>query len=188
MPDVQPFDWYRLVLGEQAGPLYLLEVAFRTAVMYLYALVFGRFVGKRGVGQISPFEFIVIIIISSAAGDAMFYPSVPLAHGIVVLTVVIVLHRLLAMLTGRSQQLENVVEGKPLLVVENGRIKEEAVGAGTISRHELMMELRLRGVRDVGEVELAFFEPSGQMSVLLGRREQQPAVESTLPPQTETRA
>jgi hypothetical protein len=79
----------------------------------------------------------------------------PLAHGIVALTVVIVLHRLLATLTGRSQQLENLVEGQPLLVVE-------AVGAGTtISRHEPMMELPTRG-RDVGEVDPAFFEPSGR--------------------------
>lgn len=187
MPDVQPFDWHRLFLGEQADALYLLEIAFRTTVMYLYALVFARFVGKRGVGQISPFEFIVIIIISSAAGDAMFYPSVPLLHGIVVLTVVILLHRLLATLTGRYRRVEDAIEGEPLLVVENGAINEQALGAGTLSRQELMTELRLRGVRDVADIELAFFEPSGRMSVLFRRREQQRPAVSTLPPQFEKR-
>ena len=111
----------------------------------------------------------------------------PLTHGFVVLTVVILLHRLLATLTGLSHRLENLAEGEPLLVVEKGRINEEALRGGTLSRHELLMELRLRGVRDVGEVELAFFEPSGQMTVLLGRRERQETGESTLPPQFEAR-
>lgn len=187
MPEVQPFDWHRLFLGEQTGPLFLLEIVFRTGVMYLYALVFARFVGKRGVGQISPFEFIVIIIISSAAGDAMFYPGVPLLHGIVVLTVVILLHRLLATLTGRYQRIEDTIEGEPLLVVQDGTINEQALGAGTLSRQELMTELRLRGVRDIADIELAFFEPSGRMSVLFGRREQQPAKMSTLPSQFQER-
>ena len=178
---IQPFDWYRIFIGEQADPLYLLEIAFRTAVMYGYAIIFARFIGKRGVGQISPFEFVVIIIISSAAGDPMFYAHVPLLHGILVLTVVILLHRAVAMLTDRSERAEDVVEGEPVLVVDDGIIVDGAVGARTLSRRELLMQLRQQGIRDVGEVERAFFEPNGQLSVLQAPQDRRKETESTAP-------
>ena len=130
---IVPFDWHRMWVGDQTGWLFLLEVVFRTAVMYGYALAFARFLGKRGVGQISPFEFIVIIIISSAAGDPMFYAHVPLLHGFVVLTVVGLLHRAVGFITDRSERAEDVVEGDPILVIENGTINEDAVRAGALS-------------------------------------------------------
>jgi len=53
---IQPFDWHRIFLGDELGLLFLLEIVFRTVVMYGYALIFARAIGKRGVGQISPFE------------------------------------------------------------------------------------------------------------------------------------
>ena len=178
---IQPFDWHRIFFGDQADPLYLLEIAFRTVVMYGYALVFARFIGKRGVGQVSPFEFILIIIISSAAGDPMFYGHVPLFHGILVLTVVILLHRLVSIMTDRSERAEDVLEGEPVLVVDNGRIVELSLGAGTLSRRELLMELRQQGIRNVGELERAFFEPNGKISVLQASQDKQKETESTQP-------
>ena len=178
---LQPFDWHRIFLGDQVGTLFLLEIVFRTVVMYGYALVFARFIGKRGVGQVSPFEFILIIIVSSAAGDPMFYGHVPLLHGILVLTVVLLMHRLVSSVTDRSERAEDVVEGEPVLVVDSGEILEESLGAGTLSRRELLMELRQQGVRNVGDVERAFFEPSGRISVLPAPQDKQRKTESTQP-------
>ena len=170
-----------MLLGDATGFLYLLEIAFRTAVMYLYALVFARFVGKRAVGQISPFEFILIIVISSAAGDPMFYRHVPLTHGILVLTVVLLLHRAMSFVTIRSERGEDVLEGEPLLVVEDGAVIASALGAGTLSRRELMSLLRQQGIEDVGEVDKAFFEPGGQLSLFQANQSEQKKTESTLP-------
>ena len=174
----QPFDWHRILLGDRTGLLFLLEIVFRTAVMYGYALAFARFIGKRGVGQVSPFEFILIII-SSAAGDPMFYSDVPLLHGILVLTVVMLLHRLVGVWTDRSERAEDVMEGEPILVIADGEIVDGALAAGTLSRRELLMQLRQQGVRDVGEVERAIFEPNGRISVLQAPPDKQ--TESTLP-------
>ena len=170
-----------MFLGDSVGLLYLLEIAFRTTVMYVYALVFSRFVGKRSVGQISPFEFIMIIVISSAAGDPMFYHDVPLTHGILVLTVVMLLHRAMSLVTDKSERGEDVLEGEPVLVIENGAVIESALGAGTMSRRELMSELRQQGVRDVGEIDKAFFEPSGRVSLFQASQDEQKKTESTLP-------
>ena len=178
---IQPFDWYRIFVGDQTGPLFLLEVVFRTVVMYGYALVFARVVGKRAVGQISPFEFILIIIISSAAGDPMFYAHVPLLHGFVVLTAVMVLHRVFAHFADLSERVEDVLEGEPLLVVKNGELLERAVESASISRRELLMKLRRRSIRDVGEVEVAFLEPDGELSVLRASPDMRKSTESTMP-------
>ena len=117
----------------------------------------------------------------------MFYTSVPLLHALVVLTVVILLHRCLAVLTGWSPRMEYMVEGAPVLVVQNGRILQDSVGAGTIPLRELLMQLRLQRVRDLGEVEKAFFEPSGQMSVVPAPQEHRRSTGSTMPKELERR-
>jgi uncharacterized membrane protein YcaP (DUF421 family) len=181
LQNIQPFDWHRIFFGEGTSVLFLLEIAFRTTVMYLYALIFARFVGKRSVGQISPFEFIMIIVISSAAGDPMFYAHVPLLYGIVVLTVVMLLHRGMSAFTDKSERGEDLLEGEPILVIEDGHVIETAIGRGTISRRELMSQLRQQGIDDVGEVEKAFFEPSGVFSVFQAAQDKRKKTQSTMP-------
>ncbi|SDY53729.1 DUF421 domain-containing protein [Citreimonas salinaria] len=181
LQNIQPFDWYRVFIGEGTSVLFLLEIAFRTAVMYLYALIFARFVGKRSVGQVSPFEFIMIIVISSAAGDPMFYAHVPLLYGVVVLTVVMLLHRGMSALTDKSERGEDLLEGEPILVIEEGNLIDQAIGRGTISKRELMSQLRQQGIGDVGEVEKAFFEPNGKFSIFQADNENQKKTQSTMP-------
>ncbi len=181
----QAFDLYRMFLGEQTGSLlFLLEIVFRTTVMYLYVLFFSRIVGKRAVGQISAFEFIVVIVVSSAAGDAMFYPHVPILHGIAVLTVVMLLHRIFGHVAAQSERAEDIIEGEPLLVVKDGRVLDEALGASSLSRRELMMLLRVQGHQNLGNIEKAFFEPSGQISVFPFPPDRQKAEQSTEPRET----
>ena len=110
----------------------------------------------------------------------MFYPDVGLAQGLLVITVVIVLHRAMAFVFARYRHVESAVEGEPLLVVERGAIREEVLGSGTITRRELLTLLRLSGVRDLGEVELGYLEPQGRLSVF--KYDRPTPRETTLPP------
>lgn len=75
-----------------------------------------RFIGKRGVGQITPFEFLIVVVLGSATGDPMFYPHVPLLHGMIVITVVALLQRVFARLTNHSLMLRHALESRPLLI------------------------------------------------------------------------
>lgn len=177
---MQPSEWQRMLIGS-GDPLLLAEIAFRTCVMYGYAVLFSRFIGKRGVGQISPFEFVVLIIATSAAGASMFDPSVPLLHGIAVLTVTMLLHRLLGLLGDRSGRVEDLAEGTPVLVVDQGELVRHGVGAATLSHRELLMKLREQGIEDVGEIERAYFEPSGRLSVFRAGPGRRRATLSRLP-------
>lgn len=178
-------EFYRILFGgpETASPFFYLEIVLRTVVMYLYTLLLARLVGQGAIGQIGPFEFVLVIAVGSAAGDPMFYPDVGLAQGILVITVVIIAHRLTGSFLARHRRLEEVVEGLPLKVVEHGRIIEEALGAGKLTEREVLSLLRLEGVRDTGEVEFAYFEQAGKLSVFRygGHRD---TVQSTMPTRT----
>lgn len=162
-----PLDLLRMFFGEgeSASPLFLVEIVLRTSVMYAYTIVLTRLVGQGTIGQIGPFEFVLVIAVGSAAGDPMFYPDVPLVHGLLVISVVILLHRGTQWVLTRSVVAEGFVEGTPLLVVRGGHVMEDALGSGRLTRRELLSLLRVQGVRNIGTIECAYFEPSGKLSV-----------------------
>jgi uncharacterized membrane protein YcaP (DUF421 family) len=162
--EIQPFDVQRMFFGDLPA-LFILEVAFRTSFMYLYTLAAARLIGKRGMGQLTPFEYIIVIALGSATGDPMFYPEVPLIHGIVVITSIVLLEKLLARLTQTRPRLEDALESVPTLLIKNGKIIEDSLQKSELSRQELFMQLRMNKIRNVGEVERAFLEPSGRISV-----------------------
>lgn len=161
------FDLLRIMFGEAdiATPLFYAEIVLRTTVMYLYTIVLARVVGHDAIGQLGPFEFVLVIAVGSAAGDPMFYPDVGLLQGIAVITVVMLLHRFTGFAAARWRKVESVIQGDPILVVKDGRIRDDAIGAGRLTHGELMSLLRAKGIRDTGEVECAYLEPSGVLSV-----------------------
>jgi uncharacterized membrane protein YcaP (DUF421 family) len=157
------FDLYRIFLGDQ--PLgFFLEIMFRTVVMYLYVLLLLRLLGKRGMGQLSPFEFTIIIALGSAVGDPMFYPEVPLLHCLAVVTLVVAMTRFVTYLSNRSENVEKFLEGQPCCVVEDGVLNLKSIDGERFSREELFMLLREKGVSQLGQVRRAYVEPSGGIS------------------------
>lgn len=176
----QGFDPARILFGDVASAGFYAEIVLRTTVMYLYTILLARVVGHDAIGQLGPFEFVLVIAVGSAAGDPMLYPEVGLLQGIAVITVVMILHRATGAIVARSRRVETIIQGDPLLVVKNGRIRDEMLGAGRLTRAELLSLLRCNGVRDTGEVEAAYLEPSGKLSVFRGSGDRR-AVESTTP-------
>ncbi|MEZ5844643.1 MAG: DUF421 domain-containing protein [Hyphomicrobiaceae bacterium] len=162
-----PLDLMRMMLGagDRASLLFYLEIVIRTSVMFGWTVVLARLVGNGSVGQVGPFELVIVIAVGSAAGDPMFYPEVPLAHGLLVITVVILLHRFTQMLAARGGRAARYLEGQPAMIVRDGVVLEAALGHGTLTRGELFAMLRAEGVRNTGEVEWAWFEPTGRLSV-----------------------
>jgi uncharacterized membrane protein YcaP (DUF421 family) len=162
--EAAPFDWHNMLLGSQP-PLFLLEIALRTAVMFIYLLVAARFIGKRALAELTPFEFIVVVALGSAAGDPMFYPEVPLLHGAVVITVIVALERALQAAVARSRRVHDSAVGDPVLIIRDGQLVEPALRSERLNEDDVLMQLRLEGIRDTGEVELAYLEHSGKLSI-----------------------
>lgn len=158
------FDIGRMLLGDEP-PLFLLEIAFRTVVIYLYTLVLIRWIGSRSIAQLSLVEFLLVIALGSAVGDAMFYPDVPLVHGLIVITLVVLLDKGLAYILARNPVLEDVIEGKSVEVVRDGVIAYRALIALNFGHDELFEQLRLKDVANMGEVRGAYLETNGSISV-----------------------
>ena len=157
-------DFGQMFFGD-TNPVFVLEIVIRTSFMYLYTLTLVRFLGKRGMGQLSPFEMVIIVALGSAVGDPMFTEELPLIDGVVVITVVVVLERLLVKLTEHNRRLERLIESTPVLLVRDGEIDSQSMDEEEISEAELFMALREAGIEHLGEIRFAFMEPNGRVSV-----------------------
>lgn len=162
--DVVPFDWGRMLLGD-TPPLFLLEIAFRTVVMFLWLAFLLRITGKRGLAQLSPLELAIVIALGSAAGDPLFYPEVPLVHAMLVIALVVGLQRWLSLLVIRSERVETFMEGEPVELVRDGVLNPGRLTTANLSREDLFERLRTQGVRQLGEVQRAYFEQDGNLTV-----------------------
>jgi uncharacterized membrane protein YcaP (DUF421 family) len=161
--ELQPFDWSRILWGD--APLGLLaEIAIRTAVMFVLAFVVPRVMGRRGVRQLSPFDYVIIIALGSAVGDPMLYADVPLLHGAVILTVVVSLHRLVAEVTERNDKIDAFVTGDAVVVVAEGRVVPAAYRHAQLDREELFGLLGGEGIEHLGQVRRAYVEKTGQLT------------------------
>lgn len=133
--------------------------------MFLVIIIGLRFLGKRGVKQLSVFELVVIIGLGSAAGDPMFYKEVGILSSVIVFVVIIALYAVLTYFLGKSKKFENLLEGKPVCLVKNGVFSVESFKKENLGSDEFFAELRLRGVSHLGQVETVIEETSGEVSV-----------------------
>ncbi|WP_096784269.1 DUF421 domain-containing protein [Rhodobacter sp. CZR27] len=159
-----PFDLVRMFLGDDP-PLFLLEILFRTLVIYVWTLLLLRWVGGRSIAQLSIVEFLLVIALGSAVGDALFYPEVPLVHAMLVVAAVVGLDKLLDALIRRFRTVKIAVDGRAVAVMKDGVILSAGMAARRIGTPELLALLRMQGIENLGEVRAAFIEADGQLSV-----------------------
>lgn len=164
------FEWKR-VLFNDLPVTFLLEVLFRSAIMFTVLLIGLRSSGKRGVKQLSVFELVLIIALGSAAGDPMFYEDVGIIPAIVVFVVVIFLYRLITWLAAKSQKIEALVEGKAQYLIRDGRFALDELKKEDLAQDEFFAELRVNNVAHLGQVHCALIETSGVISLLYYRDE-----------------
>lgn len=164
-----PFDLVRMFWGD-APPGFLWEILVRTLIVYSYSLALVRWIGGRGVAQLSLVEFLLVIALGSAVGDSLFYPNVPLFHALLTITVVILINKLLDLAIVRWRGAKRVIDGHPRLLVRDGVIDPSTRDTRKLSDHEVMSMLRAKGVSNLGEVRVAYLEANGAVSVFRNDR------------------
>lgn len=157
-------NWTTLLFGEK-DMSFSVEIIVRTLIMYFVILVGLRLMGKRGVRQLSVFELVVIIGLGSSAGDPMFYQEVGVFMAVVVFVVVIAAYRLTTYFTGKSKKFERMVEGETVCLISEGKFCFEELNKEDLGQDEFFAELRTKGVSQIGQVEKAYLETSGEVSV-----------------------
>ena len=161
---MKAFDWQRMAFDKVPFE-FLGEVALRSLYTFVLVFIFLKLTGRRGVRQMSLFEVLIILTLGSAAGDVAFYDDVPMIPVLVVFISLGALYRLVMWLMARSEKLEDLLEGKPMIVVEEGELAWDNLRKENMTEFEYFMELRLSGVEQLGQVKLAIQETNGQLSV-----------------------
>ncbi|HFP9223613.1 TPA: DUF421 domain-containing protein [Raoultella planticola] len=178
---MKAFDWHRMAL-DKVPVDFLAEVALRSVYTFVLVFIFLKITGRRGVRQMSLFEVLIILTLGSAAGDVAFYDDVPMLPVLVVFVTLALLYRLVMWLMGKSETLENLLEGKPIPVIEQGELAWKNLQAENMTEFEFFMELRINGVEQLGQVRLAILETNGQISLYYYAERDVKAGLSILPP------
>lgn len=156
--------WTTIFLGNEEFS-FVFHVIMRTIIMFLIIIIGLRFLGKRGVKQLSVFELVVIIGLGSAAGDPMFYKDVGILFSVAVFIIIISLYAILTYILGKSKTFENMLEGKPIMLIKNGVFEISNFKKENLGSDEFFAELRTKGVSQLGQIETAIEETSGDISV-----------------------
>ena len=142
------------------------ELVLRSAVVYAFLLVLLRMTGKRQVGQLAPFDLVLLLILSNAVQNSMNAGDNSLAGGLVSAATLVGLNVLIGFATYSSKQVEVLVEGKPEVLIHNGAVDPAVMRRAQLTHHELDAALRQAGCVGQHEVKLAVLENNGAISVI----------------------
>jgi uncharacterized membrane protein YcaP (DUF421 family) len=144
----------------------LIEIALRTVIIYCVVLLGVRLSGKREVGQMTPFDLTLLLLISNSVQNAMTGPDTSLAGGLVAACTLLVMNYLIADLSGANRRFRKFIQGQPSLLVHDGQVIEAHMAKEHVSMDELQRALRERGIASYHDVALAVLEVDGSISCL----------------------
>ena len=140
-------------------------VIYRTLLFYFALIAVIRGLGKRQVGQLEPSEFVVTMLIANLASVPLENWDIPIWGGLLPMGIVFVCERVLSWLCLKSIRLRRLLCGKPVILIENGRLLEGNLRRTRVNLDELTGHLREQGVLAVEEVQFAILETNGSMTV-----------------------
>ena len=141
----------------------------RACAIYVLVMVLIRVSGKRAVGQFTPFDLVLLILIGNAVQNGINGGDNSLTGAAIMATTLIALNYGVAFVTSRNRKVEKFVEGVPVVLARNGKIFDHVLRRELVSREDFREALRMNGVEDVSEVELALLETNGSISVVKKR-------------------
>ena len=152
----------------------MLDTFFRAVFLYLVLILTVRLMGKRQVGQMEPSEFVVTMLLADLASIPMDDPSVPLHQGLLPMAAVLATELVLSVLSRDSIPFRKLLCGKPVILIENGKILQQNLRKTRLSADELTGHLRIKDVLDITTVQYAILETNGDLSVFLWPQYQPP--------------
>lgn len=137
----------------------------RTLLFYFALILVIRLLGKRQVGQMEPSEFVVTMLIANLASVPLEDPGLPAHYGLIPMAIVFACERLISLLCLKSIRFRRLLCGKPVILIENGRLLEGNLRRTRVNLDELSGHLREEGVLAVEEVQFAILETNGSVTV-----------------------
>ena len=142
------------------------ELVVRSVVVYVFLLALLRVTGKRQVGQLAPFDLVLLLVLSNAVQNSMNAGDNSLVGGLISATTLVGLNMLLGVVTYRSKKLEAIIEGRPQVLIHNGKLFEDVMAKAKLTHHELDAALRQAACTCIEDVHAAILENNGSISVV----------------------
>jgi uncharacterized membrane protein YcaP (DUF421 family) len=144
----------------------MLITFLRTILLYIIVLIVMRLMGKREIGQLQPFELAISIMIADLASTPMADTGIPITNGIIPILALLVMHLLISMINMKSIKARSILCGKPSILIYRGKINEKVLKQERFTVNELEERLRGNNIINIGDVEYAILETSGQITVI----------------------
>ncbi|MFR6022561.1 MAG: DUF421 domain-containing protein [Clostridia bacterium] len=154
----------------------MLITFFRSILIYIFVLIVMRLMGKREIGQLQPFELAIAIMIADLASIPMTDSGIPITNGIISILGLLLMHLVISFLNVKSIKAREIICGKPTILIYRGKIDEKALKKERFTINELEERLRGNNIYNLGDVEYAILETSGQVTVI-----QKPEKRNTIP-------
>ena len=144
----------------------MLITFFRAIVLYIFVLIVMRLMGKREIGQLQPFELAISIMIADLATIPMAETGVPISNGITAMLGLLEMHLVISMINLKSTKGREIICGKPSILIFRGKIDQKVLKKERFTINELEERLRDNNIFNIGDVEYAILETSGQVTVI----------------------
>ena len=144
----------------------MILIFVRTIIIYILVLFVMRFMGKREIGQMQPFELVIAMMIADLAATPMAEIGNPILYGIIPILGLLMMHVIISVINLKSIKMREIICGKPRILIYRGKIDEKAMIKENFTINELQERLRVNNITNLGDVEFAILETSGQISVV----------------------
>ncbi|OAB41028.1 hypothetical protein PMSD_00620 [Paenibacillus macquariensis subsp. defensor] len=139
---------------------------FRTLLMYFFIYFTIRIMGKREIGKLSLFDFVISIMIAELAVFVVEDMKEPLLDGILPMVTLVILQIIIAKISLKNRRLRLLFDGKPTVLISNGKIHRDAMKKQRYNLDDLMLQIRQKDIDNIADVEFAILETTGQLTVL----------------------
>ena len=154
----------------------MIATFIRVIIMYILVLIIMRLMGKREIGQLQPFELVISIMIADLAVIPLGNIGMPILSGVIPILGLLVMHLLISFINLKSVNARKIICGKPTILIYRGRIDQKQLKKERFTLNELQERLRGNNIANIGDVEYAILETSGQITVI-----QKPEKRTTIP-------
>jgi uncharacterized membrane protein YcaP (DUF421 family) len=144
----------------------VLTIILRTVILYVLIHFIFRVMGKREIGELSILDLVVFVMIGEMAVLAIEKPTMQLYKAVAPMVILMVIQIVMATLSLKSKRFRDIVDGKPSIIINRGKVDEHVMRKQRYNFDDLMTQLREKDIRSIADVEFAILESSGSLSVI----------------------
>lgn len=141
------------------------EFIIRCVLVYAFLIFIIRVTGKRQIGQLAPFDLVLLLVLSNSVQNSMTGGDNSVLGGVIAATTLVGLNYIIGIATFRSKRLELLIEGRPEVLIHNGKLFEDIMARSKLTHHELNAALRQSGVNCIENVHCAILENNGSITI-----------------------